>query len=144
MKKLAFLLLPLLFWSCSDDDDNNATIVGRWHTSMIQEVNEDGDILYQETYEYNSDCPSFVQFNDDGTYEVEEYDEDCDFDGSGTGNYSVSGDELTLIYSTQDREILTIISLSQNEAVLTTEFYDYIDDEDEQMVRDLIYLVRLD
>ncbi|MCM1519807.1 MAG: lipocalin family protein [Lachnoclostridium sp.] len=105
MKKLN-LFIPMVlmavmsaftFVSCSDDDDkiDNGKIVGTWE-SVLEEwwEKEDGKIVDEGT---DDDTDLRVEFKADGTVTQYEY-YNSSWHLDITGNYSISGNKLTIVY----------------------------------------------
>jgi heat shock protein HslJ len=94
MKKVLFLLalvLPMMFSSCSSDDDNSSMftmeeLYGKWSATAVKVNGEWIDIT---KYPYNLKYSMSITFYQNGTYYGSGY------FGNGSGTYKVSGNTIS-------------------------------------------------
>lgn len=105
MKKLALAAVAatLVFTACKkNDDNNNASIVGKWNaTNFIKGKSVNGGAYTFDTTTYNNS--EYVEFTQDGK-----------FYGVDTANYTVTGNTLHFIYSDNSTEDLQILKLEDH------------------------------
>lgn len=100
--KLLFLL-PLAFVSCGEDEDDFVEqnyLVGKWEISEVGATNPQGVILYQD-YVNNSECKDNYIFNEDFTFESNDYTTDVTCASTSIeGTYDRLSTNVTLNYTT--------------------------------------------
>ena len=120
---IATVLAAFTFTSCSKDDDDDASIVGKWqYTSMKIEGN--GVTLSFEAEEGEIEI---IEFKSDGTYvSTSEMGGDKEV---VTGKYSTNGDVITVTDDKFKEEEKMKFSLSGNTLVFFEEgYYNVIED----------------
>ena len=111
MKKLLFLalVLPLLFASCSDVEDDfeyKSSIVGKW---QITHIESQGSYINITEYPYNTVYkPTYATFNSNGTYSG------SGFFGTGSGTYIGKGKTLTTYIDGKEYLKYDVLSLTGN------------------------------
>ncbi len=129
MKKILMILvvLPFIFASCSDDDDDilKSDIVGTWVQESVvpKEVKTNNEVatkaIKDDIISYNQNNTEMFVFSDDGKITL------IDDDGDYTeGTYSLSGNKLTMSILGESNS--TYINLSGNtfkSDIDETEFY---------------------
>lgn len=129
MKKLLILFLSVvgsgvLLTSCSDDDGDSGSIVGKWE--FYQEGLSVGGVEELDLYEHTPGCEKdFVELFSGGNYQDVFYynnGEGCTEDTS-TGTWSRSGNSLT-ITSGGETNTATIVTLNSStlKVSITEEF----------------------
>lgn len=99
MKKLTFALALTLFMvGCSKDDDknnvSNEDLIGTWVLKSAETKMKVMGQTITEPDEIDADWKEYYVFKDDGTFKYnEEYLGELDY--SESGNYKLSGDEIT-------------------------------------------------
>lgn len=97
MKKI--LLFPFLFLlaGCPSDDEiipSNAEIIGKWKHERI-EYYENNILVETEIVEHISNCPSYVEFKNDNTFQSIYFFDNCEMDIEEQGTYSISNSLLS-------------------------------------------------
>lgn len=131
MKKFGVLLLMLIgavaFTACSDDDDDNGTIVGKWKYtgSIAKEVKTDNILvtaaITEELTETGSD--SVVEFKSDGKVY---------YDDNTSASYEYSNGKLTVSYGSYSYvSSVTVVGDLMTATIDLTDEYDaedFVDD----------------
>ena len=101
--------LSLGFTSCSDDDDDPASLVGTW-----QQYDEEYDEYYQ------------ITFKADGTFLDKGWDGDHSYEYSDTGRWQVEEDLLKITYDDEDGVDIVHFVIKGNKLILDpgTEYED--------------------
>lgn len=121
MRKLLVLLLvaPLLFSSCSSDDDKDLKkdIVGTWKLDgrvskeVVTNNTKVAEAIKKNIAESLADYYAIITFNSDGTFEVENFvvekDGTLKDHGSESGTYTIKGNSLTTTTIYEDDEPYT-------------------------------------
>lgn len=100
MKKLIFgLALTIFMIGCSKDDDKNSVsnedLIGKWVLTSSETKAKIMGQTITDIDEMDADWKEYFVFKEDGTYKYqEEYLGKLDF--SESGNYKLSGDEISL------------------------------------------------
>ena len=107
------ILLPILVClGCGDDDDGitksdpiPANLVGTW---WFNSATENGDpITYTELNYSDSGVTQSVTFTANGDWNLVEYDSDMDTVYTGSGTFSVSGNQLTITVKAENGQPVT-------------------------------------
>ena len=120
MKKKMFTLAVLMtmflgFISCSNDDDFDypmETLYGKWVGTEVEINNEWIDITGWQYQKFQFS----IEFHSDGTYYGDGY------FGTGGGTYVAKKNVITTYVDGDEYGIYHVISLSNNEAVLSMSF----------------------
>lgn len=121
---IATVLAAFTFTSCSKDDDDDASIVGKWqYASMTIEGSG-----VSVTFDAEKGDIDILEFKSDGTYvSTSEIEGDTEV---VTGKYTINGDVLTITDDKFKEEEKIKFSLSGNTLVVYEEgYYDAAKDE---------------
>lgn len=119
---LAIVLVSFSVYSCSDDDDDSVgsreMLVGRWQGITYTNIEyENGKEIHKNVEDLNTSTYKYVEeFKEDGTWIEEE-----NFNGQikqYKGKWSYSGNKLTTVDSDGDKEISTVVKMTDTELVL--------------------------
>ena len=125
MKKL-ILLVPilLLLMGCSSEEEDvqptTYTIVGKWKHIKV-EYYENNLLVETEIAEHFPNCPNFVEFKSNNTFEAVYFDELCTSDIEESGTYIFTNNVLSTTSSGETYN-LDVTTLSENELVLEEEY----------------------
>ncbi|WP_267405394.1 MULTISPECIES: lipocalin family protein [unclassified Chryseobacterium] len=140
MKKLLFLALSagFVFSSCSNDNDDNPSIIGTWRPSQTITVSgKTGNVIDTENA---STCykKSTFDFKSNGSMVATIYDENgagaCSNLGTDTVQYSYNYDKKRITIDGEEQEV---ISHTNNKIQIVTDY----DDEDGDGIDDKIMIV---
>jgi len=123
MKKIFLLVLiltsPILFNSCSDDDDDKDPIVGQWE---IYKMTGNGIPL---PIEDDCDFEGVLDFNSDGTFTVEDYEENnsgqCVLDETNVGSWINEGNSIYKITVDGESELIELTFENDTFSIIETE-----------------------
>lgn len=121
---IATVLAAFTFTSCSKDDDDDASIVGKW---KLETINEKGGGIDVTISAADMGSTDIMEFKNDGTYTTtSEYDGEKEV---STGKYTTKGNVLTL--TNEDGTENIKFSISGNKLTLQGEYY-YDEENDEE------------
>ena len=105
------IVFATTFLSCSKDETSTSSIVGKWKTEKF-DYYENGQFQGTDiTVEDNSNCPDYVEFKTNGSYESIEKDANCASMVDESGTYVLNGTTLTY-NSSSSSNIVTVTSLT--------------------------------
>ncbi len=120
MKKFIFILpILFLFMGCPPDDGDEPqtySIVAKWKF-VKQEYYENNTLVDTEIEEQNDNCPDYVEFKSNNTFETVYHDENCIPEIDESGTYVYSNNTLSTTSSVETYN-LTVSSLTDTELIL--------------------------
>ena len=120
MKKIITLSLIFIIFSCTPDkeSDNKAvSIIGKWKLLKI-EYYENNFLVETEIYEHIAQCPNYVEFNSDNSFQSIYFYDNCEMEIEDEGTYNFSN---SILFTTTNNitEQLNVTTLTNNEMQIT-------------------------
>lgn len=128
MKKISILLVAfvaLAINSCSSDDNQNntASVAGKWEYTQTGSVINGAEVL--EAYNHTSGCnKDYIEFKSNGTFDDVWYSNGASgcTSANDPGTWTQNGETLTTIYPGQEASVGEILVL--NDTTLKVRFVD--------------------
>ncbi|CAM3830217.1 lipocalin family protein [Flavobacterium gelidilacus] len=120
MKKIITFSLILILFSCTPEnepDNQIVSIIGKWKLLKI-DYYENNLLIETEIYEHITQCPNYVEFNSDNTFQSIYFYDNCEMEIEDEGAYNFSN---SILFTTTNNinEQLNVTTLTNNEMQIT-------------------------
>lgn len=119
LKKLFLFIIIIIFSiSCNKDETVVApSIIGKWNFEK-QIYTENTTVFAEENYPNESGCnKNYIEFTTSNTYKEIDYNTDCTYTAYN-GNWSKSGDIISITYSDMTTDSYELVSVSESTLVV--------------------------
>ena len=128
------VLLSFSIYSCGDDDDDAVgsrdLLLGTWNgVYYLSQEWEDGEKVSDSKEDFVNGTNRYsIELKEDGTYVEKDVYNSSRSTNYYHGTWSYSGNKLTLIDTEEDNytEVWTVTTMTENELLRTTRFYEII------------------